>query len=41
LAKERESAMIFRFIKSIDKQAFISKSNVQGVYGEGFDSIKA
>jgi len=40
LAKKRESSMIFRLIKSIDEQAFISQSNVQGVYGEGFDKIK-
>ena len=40
LAKKKESAMIFRLIKSIDDQAFISQSNVQGVYGEGFDKIK-
>jgi uncharacterized membrane-anchored protein YitT (DUF2179 family) len=40
LAKKRESAMIFRLIKNIDKEAFISQSNVQGVYGEGFDRIK-
>ncbi|MDR1525633.1 MAG: YitT family protein [Tannerella sp.] len=41
LAKKRESSMIFRMIKNIDKQAFITQSNVQGVYGEGFDRIKA
>ncbi|MDR0698172.1 MAG: YitT family protein [Tannerella sp.] len=41
LAKKRESAMIFRMIKNIDKDAFISQCNVQGVYGEGFDRIKA
>lgn len=40
LAKKKESAMIFRMIKNIDKQAFISQTNVQGVYGEGFDQIK-
>jgi uncharacterized membrane-anchored protein YitT (DUF2179 family) len=40
LAKKRECSMIFRMIKSIDKQAFITQSNVQGVYGEGFDRIK-
>jgi uncharacterized membrane-anchored protein YitT (DUF2179 family) len=40
LAKKKESAMIFRMIKNIDKQAFISQGNVQGVYGEGFDQIK-
>jgi uncharacterized membrane-anchored protein YitT (DUF2179 family) len=41
LVRKRESRMIFRLIKSIDKQAFISQSNVQGVYGEGFDTIKS
>ncbi|MDR1097196.1 MAG: YitT family protein [Tannerella sp.] len=40
LAKKKESAMIFRMIKNIDKEAFISQGNVQGVYGEGFDRIK-
>ena len=40
LAKKKESAMIFRMIKSIDKEAFISQGNIQGVYGEGFDQIK-
>jgi len=40
LAKKKESSMIFRLIKSIDEQAFISQSNVRGVYGEGFDPIK-
>lgn len=40
LAKKKESAMIFRMIKNIDKQAFISQGTVQGVYGEGFDQIK-
>jgi uncharacterized membrane-anchored protein YitT (DUF2179 family) len=41
LVKKKESAMIFRLIKAIDRQAFISQSNVQGVYGEGFDVIKS
>jgi len=40
LAKKKESSMIFRLIKSIDEQAFISQSNVRGVYGEGFDRIR-
>lgn len=40
LAKKRECSMIFRMIKNIDRQAFITQSNVQGVYGEGFDRIK-
>ena len=41
LAKRNESVKIFRLIKSIDPKAFISQSNVVGVYGEGFDTIKA
>ncbi|MDR2120175.1 MAG: YitT family protein [Tannerella sp.] len=40
LAKSRESISIFRLIKSIDHNAFISQSAVRGVYGEGFDPIK-
>lgn len=39
LAKKRESVRIFRLIKSIDPQAFVSQSSVIGVYGEGFDAI--
>ncbi|BCI63929.1 YitT family protein [Coprobacter secundus] len=41
LAKRNESVNIFRIVKSIDPNAFISQSNVVGVYGEGFDKIKA
>lgn len=40
LAKKRESVSIFRLIKMIDPQAFVSQSSVIGVYGEGFDPIK-
>lgn len=40
LAKKNESALIFRIIKSIDPQAFVSQSAVIGVFGEGFDKIK-
>jgi uncharacterized membrane-anchored protein YitT (DUF2179 family) len=40
LAKKSESVNIFRLIKEIDSQAFISQSIVRGVYGEGFDPIK-
>ena len=40
LAKRRESVEIFRLIKRIDSNAFVSQSNVVGVYGEGFDHIK-
>ncbi|MBQ0084661.1 MAG: non-canonical purine NTP diphosphatase [Prevotella sp.] len=40
LAKRRESSNIFRLIKMIDSNAFVSQSSVIGVYGEGFDKIK-
>ena len=40
LAKKRESVIIFRLIKDIDPNAFVSQSAVIGVYGKGFDTIK-
>jgi uncharacterized membrane-anchored protein YitT (DUF2179 family) len=40
LAKKNESALIFRIIKTIDPNAFVSQSAVIGVFGEGFDQIK-
>jgi uncharacterized membrane-anchored protein YitT (DUF2179 family) len=39
LAKKNESINIFRLIKMIDPQAFVSQSSVIGVYGEGFDEM--
>ena len=40
LAKKNEGINIFRLINHIDPNAFVSQSNVVGVYGEGFDRIK-
>ncbi len=40
LAKRKEGIKIFRIINQIDPNAFVSQSNVVGVYGEGFDRIK-
>lgn len=40
LAKKRESTTIFRLIKTIDPNAFVSQGAVMGVFGEGFDRIK-
>jgi uncharacterized membrane-anchored protein YitT (DUF2179 family) len=40
LAKKRESINIFRLIKMIDPNAFVSQSSVIGVYGEGFDEMR-
>ena len=41
MAKKNESVTIFRIVKNIDPDAFISQSSVIGVYGKGFDAIKA
>ena len=41
LAKKRQSLDIFRLVKRIDPNAFISQSSVIGVYGEGFDTNNA
>lgn len=40
LAAKRQSVEIFRLVKDIDPNAFISQSSVIGVYGEGFDRLK-
>lgn len=40
LAKRSEAVSIFRMIRSIDPNAFISQSNARGVYGQGFDQMK-
>jgi len=40
MAKKTESVTIFRIVKNIDPDAFISQSSVIGVYGKGFDQIK-
>lgn len=35
-----ESVTIFRIIKSIDEDAFITQTHANGVYGKGFDRLK-
>lgn len=40
MARRYESQDIFNYIKKIDPMALVSQSNCQGVFGEGFDSIK-
>ncbi|MEN6589574.1 MAG: YitT family protein [Proteiniphilum sp.] len=40
MARRNESNSIFRLVKSIDENAFISQSNVIGIYGQGFDRMK-
>lgn len=39
LTRRSESQIIFRLIKDVDPHAFVSQSNVVGVYGNGFDNI--
>lgn len=41
LVKKQESNNLLKIIKGIDPDAFISVSSVMGVYGKGFDRIKA
>ncbi|MHC1708746.1 MAG: YitT family protein [Bacteroidales bacterium] len=40
IIRKYESPVIFRTIKEIDPDAFISVATVMGVYGKGFDRIK-
>lgn len=40
MCRRIESVTIFRIIKSIDDNAFITQANVNGVYGQGFDQVK-
>lgn len=40
LVKQSEADEIFRLIKTIDPDAFITQSNVRGVYGKGFEVMR-
>ena len=40
MCRKIDSVNIFRIIKSIDSNAFITQANVNGVYGKGFDEVK-
>ncbi len=40
IVKRYETSAVFRTIKDVDPDAFISVANVMGVYGKGFDPIK-
>ncbi|MBT3385761.1 MAG: YitT family protein [Prolixibacteraceae bacterium] len=40
VVRKKETGAIFRKIKEIDPDAFISMGSVMGVYGQGFDKIK-
>ncbi len=41
LVKKQESNSLLRIVKEVDPEAFISVNSVMGVYGKGFDRIKA
>lgn len=40
IVRKKETSILFRKIKEIDPEAFISMASVMGVYGQGFDKIK-
>lgn len=40
VVRRYESSNVFRTIKEVDPNAFISVANVMGVYGQGFDPIR-
>lgn len=40
MCRKIESVRMFRIIKSIDHNAFVTQANINGVYGEGFDEYK-
>lgn len=40
VVKKKETIQIFRKIREIDPEAFITMGSVMGVYGKGFDKIK-
>jgi uncharacterized membrane-anchored protein YitT (DUF2179 family) len=40
IARQHESATIFRLVNAIDPNAFVSQSQVRGVFGQGFESIR-
>ena len=39
-SRKIESVTIFRIIKSVDEDAFVTQGAVNGVYGKGFDKVK-
>jgi uncharacterized membrane-anchored protein YitT (DUF2179 family) len=40
MVKKPEASQIFRIIKEVDHNAFMSVNNVMGVYGQGFERIR-
>ncbi|WP_430934862.1 YitT family protein [Saccharicrinis sp. 156] len=40
ISKKRTSSILFKIIKDIDSEAFVTMGNVSNVFGKGFDRIK-
>ncbi len=40
IARKNESTRIFRLVRAIDPDAFVSETQTMGVFGRGFESIK-
>ena len=40
IVRRTESNYVFKIVREIDKNAFLSVGNVMGVYGQGFEEIK-
>ncbi len=40
MARRNESTSVFRLVQRIDSDAFISQTNVSGVYGNGFEPMR-
>ena len=40
IVRRTESNFVFRLVREIDKDAFLSVANVMGVYGKGFEEMK-
>lgn len=40
IARKNQSVAIFRLVKAVDPDAFVSQGSVIGVYGRGFESFK-
>jgi uncharacterized membrane-anchored protein YitT (DUF2179 family) len=40
MVRKQQASQLFRIIKEIDREAFMSVNNVMGVYGKGFEEIR-
>ena len=40
MVRKHESNQVFRIVKEVDSNAFISVGSIMGVYGEGFENIR-